>query len=222
MTLRSRIRRTDPAVKRAAAIEIRCLSARSPSDVEIEVSLANDFNVGPVWEYSIGLSQESRGSRRPILKYERVRKDGRTILDRPKDDPADNEDKERMTETHLEHTHTNQRFREIADYFSSILYLHLVPQLLRHPREFSGPGIPGDPFGRNFLERIARVPEKTRQSRLHKIEAALRHAVPQLKELTHLIDKEEGGVPHLEAVCEHWRGHGQNSANASFPTAHCV
>ncbi len=50
---------------------------------------------------------------------------------------------------------------------------------------------------------VAKTPEKTRRSRLRKIEAALREAVPQLKNLTDT--KDEAGIPHLEAVYEHWR-----------------
>jgi predicted ATPase len=38
---------------------------------------------------------------------------------------------------------------------------------------------------------------------LRSIEKALRAAVPQLKNLTHA--KDEAGVPHLEALYEHWR-----------------
>jgi hypothetical protein len=103
----------------------------------------------------------------------------------------------------LEQISANANFREIAKFFESVLYLHLVPQLLRYPEVFSGPGISEDPFGRSFLERITKTPEKTRKSRLTKIENALRSAVPQLKHLTDI--KDEMGVPHLEAVYEHWR-----------------
>jgi predicted ATPase len=50
---------------------------------------------------------------------------------------------------------------------------------------------------------VAKTPEKTRRSRLRRIQSALRQAVPQLKNLTDT--KDEAGVPHLEAVYEHWR-----------------
>jgi len=50
---------------------------------------------------------------------------------------------------------------------------------------------------------VAKTPEKTRRSRLKKIEAALREAVPQLTKLTDT--KDEAGVPHLEAEYKHWR-----------------
>jgi predicted ATPase len=201
---------------RGGLSKIRCLSARRPSDVELEVHLAQSPDALVAWKYAIGLKQQPRGDRKPYLAYERVWKGDKLILDRPTETPEDKSDPLRMTQTHLENVNSNAEFREIADTLDSVLYLHLVPQLLRHPREFSGPGIPGDPFGRNFLERIAKVPEKTRQARLRKIEAALRHAVPQLKELTHITDTKEGGIPHLEAVCENWREHGARQREREF------
>ncbi|MGD9138462.1 MAG: AAA family ATPase, partial [Desulfobacterales bacterium] len=60
-----------------------------------------------------------------------------------------------------------------------------------------------DPFGQSFLDRVVGTAERTRRSRLRKIEKALRVAVPQLKQLTDTRD--DKGIPHLEAVYEHWR-----------------
>jgi predicted ATPase len=62
--------------------------------------------------------------------------------------------------------------------------------------------LPGDPFGKGFLERISKVNEKTRNAWLNKIEVALKIAVPQFKEFNYT---EENGRPHLEAVYDHWR-----------------
>jgi predicted ATPase len=101
----------------------------------------------------------------------------------------------------LEQINANAPFREVAKVLESIRYLHLVPQILRSA-EASASGNE-DPFGRGFLETVAKTPEKTRKSRLKRIEAALREAVPQLKQLTDV--KDEAGIPHLEAVYEHWR-----------------
>jgi hypothetical protein len=160
------------------------------------------------------VKQESRGARRPFLAYEKVTEEGVVILSRP--DPEDQKDVARLTQTHLEQINANAPFREIADFLESILYLHVVPQLVRHPREFSGPGVPGDPYGRSFLERVSMMPERTRSARLRIIERGLRVTVPQLKELKHVIDKSEGGVPHLEAVYEHWRPYGAKQREADF------
>ncbi len=194
---------------RGGISKLRCLAARKYPDVELEVHLAEDGNK---WSYAIGIKQEARGYRQPYLAYERVTKGHEVVLDRP--DPDDSDDPLRLTQTHLEQINANAEFRELVRFFDSVNYLHLVPQLLRHPEAFSGPGIPGDPYGRSFLERVARTSDGTRKARLNKIEAALRIAVPQLKELTDV--KDETGIPHLEAVYEHWRPHGAKQREDQF------
>lgn len=194
--------------------KIRCLAARRYPDVEIDVRLS-ETPEGPVlWRYAIGIRQEPRGDRKARLSYERVWKGRSQILDRP--DTADRRDDLRLTQTHLEQIIANSSFRDVSKFLETVLYLHLVPQLVRHPKEFSGPGIPGDPFGRGFLERIAQTTEKTRKARLNVIEKALQYAVPQLKELKHVVDVQEGGVPHLEAVYSHWRPHGAKQRERDF------
>ncbi|PIG93110.1 ATP-binding protein [Gloeocapsopsis sp. IPPAS B-1203] len=186
---------------RGSLSKIRCLYARRYPDVEIEIHLAENELQAPTWKYSIGIKQRKGGQNEPILSYERVWKDGKQLINRP--DLEDETDSLRLTQTYLEQINANAAFREIPKFLESILYLHLVPQLLRYPEAFSGPGIQGDPFGRNFLERVIKTSEKTRRSRLKKIEDALKIAVPQLKQLTDV--KDEMGIPHLEAVYEHWR-----------------
>lgn len=191
--------------------KIRCLAARRYPDVELELSLAEAPDAAPVWRYEIGIRQEPRGRHKPHLTFERVWKNSVQILDRP--DDADREDPVRLTETHLEQLNSNAGFRPIAEYLQSILYLHLVPQLLRHPKAFSGPEMSEDPFGRSFLERIARTPDKTRKAKLRAIEKALTVAVPQLKDLSYA---EELGVPHLEANYSHWRPQGGKQREDQF------
>jgi predicted ATPase len=186
---------------RGGLSKIRCLYARRYPDVEIELHLSENELQAPAWRYGVGIKQRKGGQNEPILSYERVWKDDKQLIDRP--DPEDEKDSLRLTQTYLEQINANAEFRQIPKFLESILYLHLVPQLLRYPEAFSGSGIQGDPFGRNFLERVIKTPEKTRRSRLRKIEDALRIAVPQLKQLTDV--KDEMGIPHLEAVYEHWR-----------------
>lgn len=187
--------------QRGGVSKIRCLAARNMPEIKIEIHLSESIDSEPKWKYILEIIQESRGHRRAHVKKEEVYLNGKQILNRP--DAHDKKDDLRLTQTHLEQINANEKFREIADFFDSISYIHLVPQLLRNPESFPGPGIPGDPYGRSFLERVARTPEITRKSRLKKIESALRIAVPQLKHLTDT--KDEAGVPHLEAVYEHWR-----------------
>ena len=187
-------------LQRGGLSKVRCLAARKEPDVEIEVELSEDGDT-PTWRYGIGVTQQVRGYRQPILRFEKIWKGATLIRERPIEE--DDVDKLRLTQTHLEQINSNADFREIGRFFESIRYLHLVPQLLRHPEAFQGPTIPDDPYGRNFLEMVVKTPEKTRRSRLKKIEAALREAVPQLKGLTDT--KDETGIPHLEATYTHWR-----------------
>ena len=185
---------------RGGLSKVRCLSARREPDIEIEVELSEDGN-SPTWRYGIGIRQQTRGYRQPVLQFERIWHEDTLLLSRP--DSGDKKDEERLTQTHLEQISSNAEFREIAKFFQSIRYLHLVPQLLRHPEAFQGPNVPDDPFGRNFLEMVVKTPEKTRRSRLKRIEDAVRAAVPQMRDLTDTRD--EAGIPHLEATYEHWR-----------------
>jgi predicted ATPase len=194
---------------RGGISKLRCLAARKYPDVALETHITDN---GTLWSYAIGIRQEARGYRQPLLTYERVMKGDQTILGRPDED--DKRDPERLTQTHLEQISANAKFRELGRFFEGISYLHLVPQLLRHPEAFSGPGVPGDPFGKSFLEMVARTPTQTRKARLKRIESALRVAVPQLKELTDV--KDETGIPHLEAVYEHWRPHGAKQREDQF------
>jgi len=197
---------------RGGVSKIRCLAARKEPDVEIEVHLSNNADEEPLWKYSIGMKQQPRGARLPYLVYERIWNGKEQILDRP--DESDRADQLRLTQTHLEQISANEKFRDVVKFFDSVLYLHLVPQLVRNPTAFTGPGIPDDPFGRNFLERVARTQSRSRRSRLHKIEQALVKAVPQLTNLTDV--KDDAGIPHLEAVYEHWRPQGAKQREDQF------
>jgi predicted ATPase len=185
---------------RGGISKMRCLAARQPSEIVIGIGLSDYGSEEILWKYEISIKQESRGRRQAHLNYERVWRGDDLILDRPVDE--DKSDKERLSQTYLEQINANKEFRDIARYLEKALYLHIVPQLLKYPVAFAGADLPGDPFGKGFLERLAKTPEKTRTAWLKKIDAALRIAVPQLKEL-HYAD--ENGKPHLEAIYEHWR-----------------
>ena len=192
--------------------KVRCLAARRESDVEIEVSLAETATDETLWRYAIGINGEGRSHRNPHLTYEKVWAGDELILNRP--DPDDEYDRLRLTQTHLEQISLNQPFRDISKFFDSVQYLHLIPQLIRYPGAFPGPGIPGDPYGQNFLVSVAKTNARTRQARLKKIEGALRVVVPQLKHLTDI--KDESGIPHLEATYEHWRPKGAKQREDQF------
>jgi len=187
-------------LERGGISKIRCLAARTHPDVELEIHLSEFDSDVVLWKYSLGIKQEVRGYRLPLITYEKVWEKDTLIISRP--DDSDRKDKDRLTQTFLEQINANKEFREIARFLDSIIYLHLLPQLLKHPQSFTGPDLPGDPFGKGFLERISKVNEKTRNAWLKRIEAALKIAVPQFNKFEY---KEENGRPHLEALYDHWR-----------------
>ncbi|MDL2124963.1 MAG: AAA family ATPase [Deltaproteobacteria bacterium] len=191
------------AVKsRGGVSKIRSLAARRDPEIIVEIYLADSPDEEPLWYYAIGLKQETRGYRQPILSFERVSQGKKRLLDRP--DLQDKEDPERLKQTFLEQVNTNAKFRNIARYLESVTYLHLVPQLLRHADILQGRQLEDDPFGQGFLDRVAKSQPRTQKSRLAKIEKALKIAVPQLKQLQFERD-EYSGRPHLAALYSHWR-----------------
>jgi predicted ATPase len=184
------------ASHRGGVTAIRCLAARRYPDVEIHVEL-KDRDDTSQWEYEIAFSQDKQ--RRPVLRKEIVRHDHEVLLVRPNDD--DRSDPARLTQTYLEQVNVNKPFRDLTVFFSSVRYLHIVPQLVREPDRSVGRF--NDPFGGDFLEQIAKAPEKTRNARMRRIKEALRVAVPQLQEIA--LWRDNRGTPHLRGKFQHWR-----------------
>lgn len=185
--------------RRHGVSALRCLAARKYSNIEIQADLRNE-QTDTVWQYNLVFTQDNR--RRPIVKEEVVRRNDELLLARP--DQDDEADPERLTQTYLEQVNANRAFRNVAEFFSSVRYLHLVPQLVREPDR--SVGRVRDPYGGDFLEQLAAAPEKTRGARLRRIRDALKVAVPQLSELE--LSRDSRGTPHLRGRYEHWRPQG--------------
>lgn len=191
--------------ERGGISKLRCLHARRDPEVRIEVHISElPDSESPKWHYILGFKLEGKGAQRPLVSKEQVwlRDAKKPIINRP--NREDKSDPRRLTETYLEQVNSNGEFRDIVDFFSAITYLHLVPQLLKYGDKIGGNRLEDDPFGQGFLERIARCPQKTRDSRLKKIENTLKAAVPRLEQLKFEKDKITGH-PHLEARYEHHR-----------------
>lgn len=182
---------------RGGVSKIRCLAARRYPAVAIAIELAEGEK--KLWRYEIEFTQDN--NRNPLLTREDVYRGDQLIKQRP--DEEDKFDPLRLSQTALEQISENQPFRDIANFFESIYYLHLVPQIIRNPGSLSDNGGVLDAYGRHFLERVAKTPERTRNARLERIRNALVIAVPQLKELK--LEKDVRGVPHLIGLYEHWR-----------------
>ena len=194
-------------VRRGGVSAIRCLAARRYPDVEIDVEL-QESGADRRWRYEIALRQDNR--RRPLLRRERVSRNGKVIVVRP--DEEDGKDPARLTQTHIEQVNMNRRFRDLAAFFASVRYLHVVPQLVREPDRSVGRA--NDPYGGDFLEQVAKTPERTRNARLKRVERALRVAVPQLEGIA--LARDDRGVPHLRGRYRHWRSHGAWQTEEQF------
>lgn len=184
---------------RGGITKLRCLHARKDPGIQIEVSLSESADATPLWRYVLGF--EGKGAQRILISKEQVWHRNTMLLDRPT--AEDKADPILLTQTHLEQIQMNGKFRELVDFFGATTYLHLVPQLLKFADKIGGQRLEDDPFGQGFLERLAKTPEKTRDTRLRKIETALAMAVPQFKQLDFKTDAL--GHPHLHARYEHHR-----------------
>ena len=200
--------------RRGGLSKIRSLAARRNPVVEIKVTLVGDNNTE--WTYAIGIKQQNAGRPLPILAHEKVTRGDETLVNRP--DSSDLEDEDRLIQTFLEQINANHAFREIARFLASIRYLHLVPQLVRNPSAYRGPAQTSsqseDVHGLSFQDALAHTTKKTREARLRAIGKALSSAVPQLKEFTFTTDA--SGVPHLQAIYEHWRAQGAKQQDDQF------
>ena len=196
--------------------KVRSLAARRHPNVEFEIELKktlDDDSNPPDWRYVLSLKSESSGKRRVWIDREEVYHGGRPLLARPDKDDAT--DKERLTQTHLEQINMNREFRDIAEFFEQVLYLHLVPQLLKYGSQVATGNGGRDPFGQQFLEEIAATTTRVRDSRLKRIEKILKKAIPHLEELRFVKD-EVKGTPHLEMRYVHWRARGARQREDQF------
>ncbi|VVC71795.1 AAA domain, putative AbiEii toxin, Type IV TA system [uncultured archaeon] len=185
--------------KRGGVKQIRCLAARRYPEIEIEIWLGTD-SIQDLWQYQVAFTQDN--NRNPTITKERVLRNKQILLNRPND--SDKSDPEQKRQTYLEQLNVNKEFRQLADFFRTLKYLHLVPQLVRDPDR--SVGRKNDPYGGDFLEQIARTPRNAQVTRLKKVEEALRAAVPQL--LSIRLEKDFRGTPHFKVKYQHWRSKG--------------
>lgn len=191
---------------RGGVSRLRSLTARRHAGIVIDVRIGD--NDRSEWRYRIGIVQDNNS--RPFLKEEKVWRGEELLLERP--DERDNEDKELLRQTHLEQISSNRAFRDLSDFFNTARYHHIVPQFIRNSERSVGEKF--DFYGGDFLEQIANSPKKTQESRLRRIQNALRVAVPQLQELTQY--KDDRGVLHLKAKYEHWHSRSAWQTEADF------
>jgi predicted ATPase len=195
--------------------KVRSLFARQQPAVAISATVQDESGKG--WRYELAFTHYSLKDPRPVLKKENVYSIGvdgeeTQVLKRP--DDHDEADEERLTQTAIQQVNANVLFRDLADFFREISYLHLVPQLLPEEQAPRASNIGFDPFGRDLLERIRHTPTRGQKARLRRIENVLKAVVPELKELHLKID--EHGRPHLQGKFQHWRPQGAYQNETQF------
>lgn len=190
----------------AAAVEqrgglgrIRYLNARNYNHGRVLLAVTlGDHERADRWRYQVEVAG-APGTRRPVVHSEIVELDGEEILQRP--DVEDEGDRERLIQTALEQVTRNQDFRAVNDFLGRVRYLHLVPQLIRDPGRVQP--ATGDPFGSDFLDRVASANKRQLDKSLKLIRDSLRIAIPQLDSLD--LERDATGRPHLVARYKHWR-----------------
>lgn len=178
---------------------LRSLHATADPNLGIEVSVQLEDD-GPEWRYVLELSGKKNAVE---VHKEEVWCGKARVLQRPGE--PDRKDPKRLGQTALEQVQANADFRQLAEFFASVEYIHLVPQFLRKPGRIRE--LKRDPFGSDFLEQVARTPNKKREARLKQLRSALAYALPQFESLDFERDS-ASGAPHLKVKLKHWRKQG--------------
>lgn len=188
---------------------IRYINARQHPDITIALTIDD------AWKYELTFGTE-KGKQVPIVIREIVKQrtedKWKRILSRPNEE--DENDPLRRTQTSLEQINANIKFRELYDFFATIQYRHILPQLVREPKAFSPAPVTNDPYGRDLVFSIAKTPENIRKARLAKINAALKAAVPNFEDLQ--VVRDNDGLPHLQVKYSHWRPQGAKQQENVF------
>lgn len=202
--------------QRGGVTKIRCLAARKRTDISIETELSDMDTNNLMWRYSLKIKNVGGGimkNQAVVLEEKVFFAPANKYVVKRKDTTA-GEDSDTLKYTHLEQATANKNFRVIRDTFADIEYLNVVPQLVRESGSMILTSGKEDYYGRNFLNRISLLPERTQKSYLKKINEVLRTVVPQMDELSFVRD--EMGVPHIEARYMHWRERGSKQNETAF------
>lgn len=198
------------AVKNRRGIsKLRSLHYRAPASSDIEIEVDVEAADGDLWRYRLAFNKgDKRVGLAPVVTREAVWHQSpgfdswNKLFLRPNE--ADKTDPKLLTQTWLQQVTQNREFRELAEFFSSVSYLHLVPQLIREEHRPAEDSLGADPYGRDLLSRIRGTASKTQVARLERIRKVLSIAVPNLADLRLVPD--ENNNPHLQAKFKHWRG----------------
>jgi predicted ATPase len=203
---------------------VRSLFARAQPAVTIAATVLSPD--GSKWRYELSFTHEIHNGQVPVVTGEGVtftRPDSNEeVLLEPRPNAADHEDPKLLTQTAIQQVQANRAFRELAEFFRGVSYLHLVPQLLREGQGAPTDKLTVDQYGRELLDSIRNTPQRTREARLNRIGDILKVLAPQFEQLE--LQADEHGRPHLVAKFMHWRPHGafQNEMQFSDGTLRLI
>lgn len=202
--------------QRGGVTKIRCLAARQRTDIFIETEISDMETDELRWIYSLKIKNVGGGimKNQAVVIEEKVYDavSRRYLLNRKSDNAGEDNDTRKYT--HLEQATANKNFRIVRDTFADIEYLNVVPQLVRESGSTILTSGKEDYYGRNFLNRLSKLSERTQKSYLRKINDVLITVVPQLDELSFV--KDDMGTPHIEARYKHWRKSGSKQDETAF------
>ena len=195
---------------------IRSLHARAMTQVGVAVRVEDEETS---WHYDVVL--EGKSSEPPLVQTERVR---RTRPSAPPGQPDEVlgtwrrdvrlESTDLRKRTWLEQPGARTGFLPLAEFFASIEYSHVVPQVVREQRRPSDQARRRDPFGSSMIEEMSLAPAGDRKRRLGLINQALKAVLPKLRDIT--IKRDQQGMPHLNGNYAHWRAPGAHQSETQF------
>jgi len=165
--------------------------------IEIDVAISDGKDT---WRYCLAFEGYAGHI---VITKEVVECNGEIILQRPNKD--DFEDEILLSQTHLEQVGFNKKFRNLTNYFASVLYFHPVPQIIRDPNSV----VSGDSqqYGSTLIEQMINVSEAIVDqtgmffARKRLLEA-LRAAIPSLDSID--VARDTTGRPHLVMYSRDW------------------
>ena len=102
-----------------------------------------------MWRYFLSFNQNKREDR-PRVVEEQVTKNSQLIENRNAETEK-GDDPLTLTQTLMEQISRNKEYRELYNFFASIRYSHIVPQIVRDVRRETDD--PEDPFSGDFLKK---------------------------------------------------------------------
>ena len=140
--------------ERGSTTKIRCLTAKTLTNVSFTIDLGESNEEKLLWTYIIDFVHTGGGIMKNQVKIiaEKVFSYEQNIFVLNRNAQTEGEDEETLKYTHLEQVNANRKFRELQTFFQNIEYLNVIPQLVRESASTAQSFAREDYYSRNFLE----------------------------------------------------------------------